>query len=151
MYKFRARNLLTRQKVDFASKGTDSLEDADFERREVALMYSDGDKVHFLDQQDYNQYSLPASDLASQMEYVTEDLQGMLALVYDENCVGLQLPATVQLKVTQCDPGVKGNSATSRNKPATLETGLVVQVPEYLKEGEMIKVDTRTGQYLSRA
>ena len=151
LYKFRARNLLTRQKVDITSKGTDTLVVADFERREVTLMYSDGDQVHFLDQQDYNQYSLPAADVASQMGYVTEDLQGMLALVYNEDCIGLQLPATVQLKVTQCDPGVKGNSATSRNKPATLETGLVVQVPEYLKEGEMVKVDTRTGQYLSRA
>ncbi len=151
LYKFKARNLLTQQKVDISSKGTDNLEEADFERREVTLMYSDGEQVHFLDQQDFNQYSLPASDMANQMAFVTEELQGLLALIYNESCVGLQLPTTVQLKVTQCDPGVKGNSATSRTKPATLETGLVVQVPEYLKEGEVIKVDTRTGQYLSRA
>jgi elongation factor P len=151
LYKFRARNLLTRQKVDITSKGTDNLVDADFERREATLMYSDGDHVHFLDQKDFNQYSLPAADVASQMEYVTEELQGMFVLVYNEDCVGLQLPATVQLKVTQCDPGVKGNSATSRSKPATLETGLIIQVPEYLKEGEVVKVDTRTGHYLSRA
>ncbi len=151
LYKFRARNLLTKQKVDLNCKGTENLEEADFERREITLMYSDGDQVHFLDQQDYNQYALPAADVALEMQYVTEDLQGMLALIYNESCVGLQLPATVELKVTQCDPGVKGNSATSRNKPATLETGLVVQVPEYLKQGETIKVDTRTGDYLSRA
>jgi len=151
LYKFRARNLVTRQKVDFTCKGTDNLEEADFERREVTLMYTDGDHVHFLDQQDYNQYSIPSSDLSEEMQYITEDLQGLLALVYNGGCVGLQLPATVELQVTQCDPGIKGNSATSRNKPATLETGLVVQVPEYLKEGETIKVDTRTGEYLSRA
>lgn len=151
LYKFRARNLVTKQKIDLACKGTDSLEDADFERREVTLMYTDGDQVHFLDQQDYNQYSLPAASVSHEMQFVSENLQGMLALIYNEACVGLQLPSTVELKVTQCDPGIKGNSATSRNKPATLETGLVVQVPEYLKQGETIKVDTRTGDYLSRA
>ena len=75
----------------------------------------------------------------------------MLALIYNEECVGIQVPATVELLVTECDPGVKGNSATSRTKPATLETGLVIQVPEYLKQGETIKVDTRSGDYLSRA
>ena len=63
---------------------------------------------------------------------------------------GLQLPVVVELKVTQCDPGVRGNSATGRTKPATLETGLVVHVPEYLAEGEMVKVDTRSGEFLSR-
>jgi elongation factor P len=75
----------------------------------------------------------------------------MLVMIYNGQCVGLQLPTAVELKVTQCDPGVKGNSATSRTKPATLETGLVVQVPEYLSEGERVKVDTRNGQFLSRA
>ncbi len=151
LYKFRARNLVTRQKTDFSCKGTDNLEEADFERREVTLMYTDGDQVHFLDQQDYNQYSLTMGDVSHEMQYITEDLQGLLALIYNGGCVGLQLPTTVELKVTGCDPGIKGNSATSRNKPATLETGLIVQVPEYLKEGETIKIDTRTGEYLSRA
>jgi elongation factor P len=75
----------------------------------------------------------------------------MLAMVYNQQCVGLQLPAAVALKITQCDPAVKGNSATSRTKPATLETGLVIQVPEYLKEGEVVSVDTRTGAFLRRA
>jgi elongation factor P len=65
--------------------------------------------------------------------------------------VGIQLPVTVELNVVQCDPGIKGASATSRTKPATLETGLVVQVPEYLVQGERVKIDTRTGEYLSRA
>ena len=151
LYKFRARNLVTQQKTDFACKGTDLLPEADFQRREVTLMYSDGDKVHFLDSQDYNQYQLPAADIAEQMQYITENLNGILAQIYNDECVGLQLPAAVELKITQCDPGVKGNSATSRTKPATLETGAIVQVPEYLKEGEVIKVDTRTGDFLGRA
>lgn len=151
LYKFRARNLVTKQKSDFTCKGTDNLDEADFQRREVTLMYSDGDQIHFLDSGDYNQYSLAAADIANEMQYVTEDLAGMLALIYNEECIGLQLPATVHLKITECDPGVKGNSATSRTKPAKLETGLTIQVPEYLKQDEIVKVDTRTGDFLGRA
>jgi len=151
LYKFRARNLVTRQKADFTCKGTDNMSEADFQRREVTLMYADAEQVHFLDQQDYNQYSISAADVAEEMPYVTADLGGILALVYNGDCVGIQLPAAVELEIIECDPGIKGNSATSRNKPAKLETGLVVQVPEYLKQNETIKVDTRTGQFLGRA
>ncbi|RIK72806.1 MAG: translation elongation factor EF-P [Planctomycetota bacterium] len=151
LYKFRARNLVNKQKVDLVCKGTDNLAEADFEKRPVSLMYSDIDFVHLLDQQDYNQYSLPLADVADEMQYVTEHLEGMFALVYDGQCVGLQLPAAVVLEIIECDPGVKGNSATSRTKPAKLQTGLTIQVPEYLKQGETIKVDTRTGAFLSRA
>jgi elongation factor P len=75
----------------------------------------------------------------------------MRALIYNDGCVGLEVPASVELTITQCDPGIKGNSATARTKPATLETELVVQVPEYIKQGERIKVDSRTGEFLSRA
>ncbi len=145
------RNLVTKQKTDLACKGTDNFQDADFQKRGVTFMYADQEQVHLLDQQDYNQYAVPLSDLAAEMPYVTESLEGMLALIYNDQCVGLQLPAAVALKITQCDPAVKGNSATSRTKPATLETGLVIQVPEYLKEGETISVDTRTGAFLRRA
>ena len=150
IYKYRARNLLTKQKVDIVLRGGESLDEAAFERRPVKLMYADSTHVHFLDQEDYNQFSLPVEDLTDEMQYVTESLEGMQTMIYNDECVGLQLPLSVDLKVTQCDPGVRGNSATSRNKPATLETGLVVQVPEYLSEGELVKVDTRTGQFLSR-
>lgn len=151
LYKFRARNLVTRQKADFACKGTDNLPEADFQRREVTLMYADAEQVHFLDSGDYNQYSISAADVAEEMTYVTAELGGILALIYNDECVGVQLPPAVELEIIECDPGIKGNSATSRNKTAKLETGLVVQVPEYLKQGETIKVDTRTGQFLSRA
>jgi elongation factor P len=151
LYKFRARHLVTKQKADITLKGTESLAEADFQRREVKLMYADGDQAHFIDQTDYNQYTLTRDEIADELQYVTDETEGMMALIYNDQCVGLQLPVAVALKVTQCDPAVKGDSATSRTKPATLETGLVVQVPEYLKQGEMIKVDTRSGAYLSRA
>ncbi len=150
-YKFRARNLITKQKVDISLRGGESLDEADFERHPVQYMYADATHLHFLDQADYNQYSLPKEDLAEESKYLTEDLEGVQALIHNEQCVGIQLPLTVELRVVQCDPGVRGDSATGRTKPATLETGLVVQVPEYLSEGERVKVDTRTGQFLSRA
>jgi elongation factor P len=151
LYKFRVRNLVTKQKTDITLKGTDGLDDADFAKREVTFMYADVDSVHFLDGADYNQYTIARSDVTTELQYVTEDLQGILALVYNGECVGVQLPTAVDLKITECDPAIKGNSATARTKPATLETGLIVHVPEYLKQGETIRVDTRTGEFLSRA
>ncbi len=151
LYKFRGRNLVTKQKVDITLKGTESLDEADFQRQAVTLMYTDATDAHFLDSSTFNQYSITLEDVAHEMQYITEQLEGVLALIYNDQCVGVQIPTTVELEITQTDPAVKGNSATSRTKPATLETGLVIQVPEYLKQGETIKVDTRSGDYLSRA
>lgn len=151
LYKFRARNVVTKNKVDITSKGTDMLEDADFARREVTIMYSDVEAVHLMDSENYEQYSIAREDVANEMQYVKEGETGLLALIYNEECVGLGLPATVELTITQCDPGVKGNSATGRTKPLNLETGLQIHGPEYLKEGEVVKVDTRTGDFLGRA
>jgi elongation factor P len=151
LYKFRGRHLVTRQKTDITLKGTESLDEADFRRRNVKMMFTDANELHLLDQESYEQYSIPLNDVEYEVNFMTDDLEGMMAMIYNDKCVGVQLPAAVELTVTQCDPGVKGNSATSRTKPAKLETGYEVQVPEYLKEGEKIKVDTRTGEFLSRA
>jgi elongation factor P len=151
LYKFRARNVVTRNKVDLTLKGTESLDPADFSRRDVQMMYSDATHLFLMDQEDYHQYELLLEDVADQLPYITQGLEGMRALIYNDGCVGLDIPVAVELTITQCDPGVKGNSATSRTKPATLETGLIVQVPEYIKEGEKLKIDTRTGEFLSRA
>ncbi len=150
-YKFRARNLISRQKVDITLKGGDSLEEADFQKRPIKLMYADGTHVHFLDQEDYNQYTLPAEDLVEEMKFLTEDLEGVQSMIFNDECVGIQLPTAVELKVTQCDPAIRGNSATSRTKQAVLQTGAIIQVPEYIAEGTLVKVDTRTGDFLSRA
>ncbi len=150
-YKYRARNLITKQKVDITLRGGEGLDEADFRRRPVKFLYTDASDLVFMDQENYEQYALPKDDLEDERNYVTEELEGLQALIYNDQCVGLQLPVAVELKVVQCDPSVKGDSATGRTKPATLETGLVVQVPEYLKQGEVVKVDTRSGEYLSRA
>ena len=151
LYKFRARNFVTKQKVDITLKGGESLNEADFNRREVKFLYSDADEVVFMDNLDFNQYNIKKEDVAEEMQYVTEELEGIRALIYNDECVGIDVPVTVELRVVKCDPAVRGNSATSRAKPATLQTGLVIQVPEYLDEGELIKVDSRTGDFIGRA
>ncbi len=151
IYKFRARNLVTKQKTDIVLRGGESLEEADFQRRPIKFMYADPTHVHFLDSQDYNQYSLLCRTLEGEIPYITEELEGIQALFYNDEFVAIQLPLVVELKIVETDPGVRGNSATSRTKPATLETGLVIQVPEYVAVGTAVKVDTRTGQFLSRA
>jgi elongation factor P len=151
LYKFRGRNLVTKQKTDITLKGTDSLIEADFERRPVKLMYCDADTMHLLDDQDFNQWSIALDDVSDVRPYVTESLEGMLALIYNSECVGVQVPTTVELLITEAEPVARGNSATGRTKPAKLETGLTLQVPEYIKEGERIKVDSRTGEFISRA
>ncbi|HEY4310154.1 MAG TPA: elongation factor P [Pirellulales bacterium] len=151
LYKYRARNLVTKQKVDIVLKGGESLPEADFQRRPVKLMYSDASDMHFLDEEDFNQYTLPLADIEEEAKYLTDRLEGVQILIYNDLAVGLQIPQTVELTISQTDPAVRGNSATGRTKAATLETGLVVQVPEYLSTGEIIKVDSRTGDFLSRA
>ena len=151
LYKFRGRNVITRQKVDITLKGTEGLPAADFSKRAVTMMYTDASHLFLMDAENYNQYELALEDATDQLPYITEGLEGMRALIYNDACVGLEVPAAVELSITECDPGIKGNSATARTKPATLETGLQVQVPEYIKQGERIKVDTRTGDFLSRA
>jgi elongation factor P len=150
-YKYKARNLITKQKVDITLRGGEMLDEADFHKRNIKFMYADATHIHFLDQADYNQYSLPKEDLAEEVQFLTEELEGIQALIYNDECVGIQLPVAVELTVVECDPAIRGASATSRTKSAKLETGVVIQVPEYLTAGEKIKVDTRTGTYLSRA
>jgi elongation factor P len=151
LYKFRARNVVTKNKVDFAMKGTDVLPDADFSRRDVTIMFSDLESVHLMDAESYEQYSVARADVAEEMKWITEATTGIIAMIYNDECVGITIPASAALKITQCDPGVRGNSATGRTKPVTLETGVIIHAPEYIAEGEVIKVDTRTGEFLGRA
>ena len=114
-------------------------------------MYADAASIYFLDQGNYETHSLLKEDIAEESQYLTEETESVQVLFYNDEAVGVQLPAAVELRITECSPSVRGDSATGRTKPATLETGLVVQVPEYIDEGTRVKVDTRTGEFLSRA
>ena len=104
-----------------------------------------------MDGEDYNQYSLSIEDIDDAVGYLPDGQEGVLGMLYEGNLIGIELPASVALKIVETSPVIKGASASARTKPATLETGLVVQVPEYLAEGEVIKVNTSTGKFNSRA
>ena len=150
IWKVRARNLKTKQKVDKAFRSGDSIVEPNFEKREIQFLYGDNDGFHFMDLEDYDQFSLPKGELATEGKYLIDNLEDIRALVLDEEVIGIELPLTADLKITECDPAVKGDSATSRAKNATLETGLVIQVPEHLSSGEVVRVDTSTGKFVSR-
>ncbi|HID50120.1 MAG TPA: elongation factor P-like protein YeiP, partial [Chromatiales bacterium] len=127
------------------------VETVDFLRRPVQFLYRDADGCTFMNSETYEQYLVPDTSLEEELPYLVEGQEGLYALIADETLLGIELPATVQLEITECSPGIKGASASARTKPATLGSGLVVQVPEYLEPGETIRVNTDTGEYISRA
>jgi elongation factor P len=151
LYKIKARNLKTKVRLEKSYRGTDGLNESSFERRPVQYLYRDGDEFHFMDAADFSQFSFSADDLRDQVPFMTENMEGIQALVVDDEVIAIELPDTVELAIIESAPGVRGNSATGRTKPATLATGHIVQVPEHLDQGEIVRVDTRTGEYLGRA
>jgi len=151
LYKIKARNLKTKARVEKAYRGTDALNESSFERRPIQFLYRDPDAFHFMDAADFNQFSIPAGELGDQTPYMTENMEGVESLVVNDEVIAIELPDTVDLPIVETAPGVRGNSATGRTKPATLSTGHVIQVPEHLDQGVVVRVDTRTGEYLGRA
>jgi elongation factor P len=151
LYKVRYRNLQSKQKADRSYRGDDMVPDADFERRDVQFSYVRGDEYVFTDTSDYSELSIKADDIEEERPYLREEMEGIKALLSEGQVLGIELPPAVDLKVVECDPSMRGASVTARTKPAKLETGLTVQVPEYLSAGETVRVDTRTGRFLSRA
>ncbi len=151
LYKVRFTNLQSGQKLDESYKGDDLLKEADCQRKAVQYSYNDGEHYVFMDLEDYSQYEINNEELADQAGYITEGLGGIIALLSEEKILGIELPQTVNLTITETAPGIKGATATGRTKPATLNSGLEVQVPEYLEPGEEIKIHTGTGKFISRA
>lgn len=150
LYKVRGRNVVTRQKFQASFKGDEVVQTVEFERRPVQFLYQDADGCTFMDRDTFEQHSFDLEALEAERPYLTDGLEGIFALVVDGTPVGIELPATVVLEVVDCAPAMKGASASARNKPATLSTGLVVQVPEYLTQGDAIKVNTITGEFMAR-
>ncbi|MGZ8955134.1 MAG: elongation factor P-like protein EfpL [Methylovulum sp.] len=151
LYKVRFTNLKTGQKLDESLKGDDFFKEADLVRAKVQYSYKDDDNYVFMNTEDYTQYTLSSEDLEGQIEYLTESLEGIVALLIDDSVLGIELPASVVLEIVETPPAIKGSSASARTKTARLTTGLEVQIPEYLEIGELIKVNTETGKYSSRA
>lgn len=151
LYKVRFTQLQTKQKLDESFKGDDFLKEADCQRIALQYSYQDGDSLMFMNMEDYSQYGLNQDDLDGQLEYLSEGLEGIVGLLLDDVLLGIELPQAVVLTITDTAPGIKGSTATGRTKPAQLSTGLEVQVPEYLEPGEVIKVNTGNGKFISRA
>ena len=151
LYKVRGRNVVTGQKFQASYKGDDVLQTVDFERRAVQYLFADADGLTFMDRDNYEQYVFALDAMEEERLYLTDGLEGIYALLVDGKAVAIELPATVTLQVVDCAPVLKGASAAARTKPATTSTGLVVQVPEYLAPDEMIKVNTQSGEFISRA
>lgn len=151
LYKVRFTHARTRQKRDDSFKGEDFLKDADCQRVAVQYSYRDGDSFNFMNLDDYTQYCLDQAELEDQIEYLVDGLEGIYALLLDGEIAAIELPQTVDIQVVDTDPAIKGASATGRTKPATLSTGLVIQVPEYLDADEVARVSTKDGKFVSRA
>ena len=128
----------------------EKFQEAFIEKRSLQFQYRAGDTVHFMDLESYEEQVFRTDELKEEAHYLTENLE-VKGEFYEGRLVGLELPTTVVLKVTQSDPGLKGDTSKAAMKPAILETGLKVQVPLFIEPGESIKVDTRTGEYIGRA
>ena len=144
------RNLRTGAMIEHRFRSQDPVEQAVLDETEMQFLYRDGDAFHFMNTETYDQIQLQADVLGESASYLLPE--GMIKVeFYEGKPVGIELPATVDLTVVETEPGLKSATASNVTKPAKLETGLVVQVPPFINEGEKIRVDTTEGKYLERA
>ncbi len=151
LYKVTGQDVVTRQKFEKSFKGDETLTGIDIVRRKVQMLYRDGDGCTFMDVESYEQYTLGDEVLEDELDFLSDGLEGITAMISEGVLLAIELPTTIVLDIVECAPGIKGASASARSKPATLTTGLIVQVPEYLTPGETIKVNTETREFISRA
>jgi len=151
LYKIRFNHLKTKQKRDETLKGDDFLKDLDCERVKLQYSYQDGDSYTFMNLDSYDQYTVDNENIEDQIKYLSEGLESIVGILLDSTLVAIELPTSVSLQITDTAPGLKSASATSRTKPAILSTGMEIQVPEYIDNGEVVKINTTTGKFLSRA
>ena len=144
------RNVITGAVVEKTFNPNDKYPTAFIERKDMEYLYSDGDLYYFMDNETYEQLPINASVLGDNFKFVKENMVCKI-MSYKGNVFGVEPPTFVELEVTQTEPGVKGDTATNVTKPATLETGAEIKVPIFINEGDKIQIDTRTGEYMSRA
>jgi len=150
LVKAKFRNLRTGQQIDKTFKSGDRIKEADFEVRPSQYLYDEGgDTFYFMDQETYDQFPLAKEDIEYELGFIRPNDE-VKALIFQGNCIGIELPHTVSLKVERCDPGVKGDSVNNVTKPAVLDTGLEVAVPLFVNEGDTLIVDTRDARYVRR-
>ena len=144
------RNVRTGAVVDRTFRAGEKVERAMIDKRSMQFLYRDGADYVFMDDETYDQRNLAPAALGAAAQYLVEQATALI-LLFGEEVIGVELPAAVELVITETEPGVQGDRVSGARKSATLETGLVVQVPLFIESGERVKVDTRSGDYLSRA
>ena len=144
------KNVINGGVVEKTFSPTDKMPKAHIERKDMEYLYNDGDLYYFMDPETYEQLPVSAEQIGDSLKFVKENMQVKI-LSYKGNIFGIEPPNFVELTITETEPGFAGNTATGATKPATLETGAVVKVPLFIDNGETIKIDTRTGEYMGRA
>jgi len=148
--KAKLRNLTKNTIIDKTFRSTEKVEDVFIEKRKMQYLYNDGDSAVFMDLETYEQEQVPNNFVEDQLKFLKEGEEVDVDF-YDNQIISIELPTFVILEVTHTEPGVKGDTATAAYKPATVETGAQIQVPLFVNEGDKIKIDTRTGEYIERA
>ena len=144
------KNVRTGAVIERTYRADEKLDQALIEKREMQFLYLDGDSYVFMDNTDYEQMNAEKASLGDAASYLKEGDSAVIQM-YDAEIVGVDLPASVELTVSETEPGVQGDRVSGARKPATLETGLTIQVPLFVNTGDRVKVDTRSGEYLTRA
>ena len=144
------KNVKTGSVVERSFNPNEKFEQAQLERRDMQYLYNDGELYYFMDQETYDQTPISSDKIGDGIRFLKEEMICKI-LSYKGEIFSVELPITVELKIIECEPGVKGDTATNVTKYATLETGATVKVPLFINQDEMIRVDTRTGEYLERA
>ena len=143
------KNVITGGVVEKTFRPTEKMPKAHIERKDYEYLYSDGDLYYFMDQESYEQMPLNAEQLGDSLKFVKENMV-VKVLSYKGSVFGVEPPTFVELEVTETEPGFKGDTSTGATKPATLETGATINVPLFVDQGDFIRVDTRTGEYMER-
>jgi elongation factor P len=143
------KNLKTGRVLERTFRSGERVEEADVEDRKMQYLYQDGESLIFMDLESYDQMPLALEQVGDARRFLKENTE-VAVILHNGRPIQLELPAFIEAVIAQCDPGLKGDTASGATKPATLETGAVVQVPLFVKEGETIRVDTRTGAYVER-
>jgi len=151
LYRMRMYDVVSGAKTDETFKDSDMLTLADLIRRNVMFSYVDGEELVFMDNEDYTPYNLNKDSIAEEALFIDENTQGVQVVIVDGSPVTIELPASVDLDIVETDPSIKGASASARTKPATLSTGLIVQVPEHISTGDKIRVNTAEKKFMGRA
>lgn len=149
-YKVKMKNLLTGNVQERNFRSGEKVDAPDIEDKEMQFLYADDEDFHFMDSGTYEQVAIPAAAVGDAKDYLKEETVVEI-MFYNGKAIDIELPNFVVLEVTQTDPAVKGDTVQGASKPATLETGATINVPLFVNEGEKLKIDTRTGEYVERA